>query len=174
MWIHDLWLPGKCPWKQSSMHSLNHLCKLPPDKIVIFMFTCILNRMKSPLKNLVFIYNSHYLIFKLYARHIDEENLYLFFTIFTRAFYLFYFFKNFFVFCPFKAAPAAYGGSQARSRIGATATPDLSHVCILHHSSRQHRIFNPLSEARGWNCNLMVPSQIHLRCPKTGTPTHAF
>ena len=30
----------------------------------------------------------------------------------------------------------------------ATATPDLSHVCNLHHSSWQCRILNPLSEAR--------------------------
>ena len=31
----------------------------------------------------------------------------------------------------------------------ATATPDLSHVWDLHHSSRQRQILNPLSEARG-------------------------
>ena len=30
----------------------------------------------------------------------------------------------------------------------ATATPDLSHICDLHHSSWQRRILNPLSEAR--------------------------
>ena len=30
----------------------------------------------------------------------------------------------------------------------ATAIWDLSHVCDLHHSSRQHRILNPLSKAR--------------------------
>ena len=42
----------------------------------------------------------------------------------------------------------------------ATATPDLSHVCDLHHHSWQHRILNPLSEARGQNHNLMVPSRI--------------
>ena len=28
----------------------------------------------------------------------------------------------------------------------ATAMPDPSHVCHLHHSSQQHRILNPLSE----------------------------
>ena len=51
----------------------------------------------------------------------------------------------FFVFCPFRAAPAAYGGSQATGLIGAvaaglhtaTARPDTSGVCDLHHSSRQ-------------------------------------
>ena len=30
----------------------------------------------------------------------------------------------------------------------ATATPDLSHVCDLHHTSRQRRTLNPLSEAK--------------------------
>ena len=30
----------------------------------------------------------------------------------------------------------------------ATATPDLSRFCDLHHSSRQRWILNPLSEAR--------------------------
>ena len=30
----------------------------------------------------------------------------------------------------------------------ATAMPDLRHVCDLHHSSWQHQISNPLSEAR--------------------------
>ena len=30
----------------------------------------------------------------------------------------------------------------------ATAMQDLSSICNLHHSSQQHRILNPLSEAR--------------------------
>ena len=30
----------------------------------------------------------------------------------------------------------------------ATATPDLSRICDLHHSSWQHHILNPLSEAK--------------------------
>jgi len=30
----------------------------------------------------------------------------------------------------------------------ATARPDPSRVCDLHHSSQQHQILNPLSEAR--------------------------
>ena len=29
-----------------------------------------------------------------------------------------------------------------------TATQDPSHICDLHHSSRKHRILDPLSEAR--------------------------
>ena len=42
----------------------------------------------------------------------------------------------------------------------ATATQDLSCICDLHHSSRQHRILNPLSEARDGTCILMDASQI--------------
>ena len=53
------------------------------------------------------------------------------------------------------ATAAAYGGSQARGRIGAAAavlghsqaTPDLSHTGNLGHSLWQHQILNPLSEA---------------------------
>ena len=46
----------------------------------------------------------------------------------------------FFVFCPFRATPAAYGGFQAKGLIRAVAraiaTPDLSSVCSLHPSSQ--------------------------------------
>ena len=52
----------------------------------------------------------------------------------------------------------------------ATAMPDLSHICNLHHSSWQHRILNPLSEARDQSRNLMVPSLIHFRCAMMGNP----
>ena len=37
----------------------------------------------------------------------------------------------------------------------ATAMPDLSHVCDLHHSSRQRWILNSLREARDGTCILM-------------------
>ena len=43
----------------------------------------------------------------------------------------------------------------------ATATPDLSHVCDLYHSSQQCQILNPLSKDRDQTHNLIVPSQIH-------------
>ena len=51
---------------------------------------------------------------------------------------------------------AAYGNSQARGCIGATvaayttviASPDLNHICDLHHSSRQLQIPDPMSEAK--------------------------
>ena len=62
----------------------------------------------------------------------------------------------FFFFAFSRSTPAAYGGSQARGRIGAIAA-GLHHrhsdagselVCDLHHSSWQRWILNPLSEAR--------------------------
>ena len=81
--------------------------------------------------------------------------------IYFDTYFLFFFFF-------FSATPAAYEGSQAR---GATAAglrhshrkPDPSCVCNLHHSSRQHRILNPLSKAWDRTCNLMVPSRIRFR-----------
>ena len=43
----------------------------------------------------------------------------------------------------------------------ATTTQDQSHVCDLHHSSRQCWILNPLSGARDQTCILMDTSQVH-------------
>ena len=88
----------------------------------------------------------------------------------------------FLFFCLFRATPVAYGGSQARVYLElqlpvyttATATWDLSRICNLHQSSRQHQILNPLSEARDQTRNHMVPSRIHFRCTTMGTPTHPF
>ena len=42
----------------------------------------------------------------------------------------------------------------------ATAMPDPSHIYSLHHSSQQHWILNPLSEARDGTRNLMDPSWV--------------
>ena len=36
----------------------------------------------------------------------------------------------------------------------------LNHVCDLHHSSWQHQILNPLSEARDQTCILIDTSQV--------------
>ena len=54
----------------------------------------------------------------------------------------------------------------------ATAMPDPRHVCKLHHSSQQHQILNPQSEARDRTHNFMVPSRIPLYCVIMGT-THS-
>ena len=82
-------------------------------------------------------------------------------------------------FCFFWGKPTAYGGFQARGLIGATAA-SLRHShsnarskpCLwpTHHSSQQHWILNPLSEARDWTCNRMVPSLIQFCCATTELP----
>ena len=76
------------------------------------------------------------------------------------------------------AISMAYGGSQARERIGAAAAG-------LHHSRSnagsetllwptpqltETQILNPLSEARDQTRNLMVTSRICFYCTPTGTP----
>ena len=90
----------------------------------------------------------------------------------------------FFFLLVFRAAPAAYGSSKARSRIRAIATGlataramrDPSCICNLHHSSWQWQclIPNPLSEARVWTCNLTDTSRIHFCCATMGIPWIIF
>ena len=63
---------------------------------------------------------------------------------------------------------------QLLAYVTATATWDLSCVCNLHHSPRQSRILNPLSEARDRTRNLTVPSWIRFHCATTGTPCQAI
>ena len=82
----------------------------------------------------------------------------------------------------FRAAPAVYGGSQARDQIWARAA-------CLHHSHSNTRskpglqptpqltqcqILNPLREARGQTYNLMVTSWIHFHWATAGTPEALF
>ena len=52
----------------------------------------------------------------------------------------------------------------------ATATPDLSRNCDLHHSSQQCQIPGPLSEARDGTRILVDISWIHFHCATTGMP----
>ena len=52
----------------------------------------------------------------------------------------------------------------------ATATPDLSHVCDLQHSSQQHWIPNPLSEAKDLTHILIDTSHTCFCCTTIGTP----
>ena len=65
-------------------------------------------------------------------------------------------------------------GLQLPADTTATATQDLSRICNLHHSSRQHRILNPLSEVRDRTHGLMAPCRIHFRCAMAGTPNTPF
>ena len=90
--------------------------------------------------------------------------------------------RGIFLFLLFRAAPATYRGSQARGLIGvqlpayatATATPDPSRVCDLHHNSRQRRILHPLSEVRDGTHNFLAPNQIRIRCATMETPRGGF
>ena len=56
----------------------------------------------------------------------------------------------------------------------ATETRDLSRICNLHHSSQQHRIPNPLSEARDRTHILVDISWICFCCVTMGTPLKTF
>ena len=49
---------------------------------------------------------------------------------------------------------------QLLSYATATAMPDPSHICALHHSSRQCQVLNPLSEARDQTSVLMDTSWV--------------
>ena len=56
----------------------------------------------------------------------------------------------------------------------ATATPDPSHVCNLHHSSWQLGILNLLSKARDWTLVLLDTSRICYCWATTGTPAASY
>ena len=68
----------------------------------------------------------------------------------------------------FRAPGAAYGSSrlgieselQLPAYIIATATPDLSCICDLHHSSQGRWILNPLTEVRNRTHALMDTSWV--------------
>ena len=61
-------------------------------------------------------------------------------------------------------------GVQLPAYATATAMPDLSPVCHLHHSSWQCQILNPVSEARDWTCSLMDPHWVCYRWAMMVTP----
>ena len=61
-------------------------------------------------------------------------------------------------------------GLKSELHLPATATRDPSHVCDLHHSSRQRWILNPLSEARDPTHILMETSWVRYHWATTGTP----
>ena len=75
-----------------------------------------------------------------------------------------------------------FRGSQSRGPVRATAaayttgtaTLYLSHVCYLHHSSWQHHVLNPLSEARDWTHVFMDASQARYCWATMGTLSFFF
>ena len=66
--------------------------------------------------------------------------------------------------------PGVELGLQLPAYATATAMWDPSHVCDLHHSSRQHQIHNPQREARDQTHVLADTNQVHYYWPMTGTP----
>ena len=62
---------------------------------------------------------------------------------------------------------------QLLAHTTATATPDLSRVCDLHHSSQQHQIRNPPSKTKDGTFVLMDMGQIRFHWATTGTPVVA-
>ena len=89
---------------------------------------------------------------------------------------LLFYFILFIYFC--RAAPVAYGSSQARGQIRAvaagyttaTAMPDLSCICDLCCSSRQSQILNPLKGARDQTRILVDAHHVHDHWATMGTP----
>ena len=80
-------------------------------------------------------------------------------------------------FFSFRAAPVAYGGSQARGQTRAAAailhhshSNSRSKPRLRHHSSQQRWILNPLSEARDWTHILMDTNRVHFHWTTMGTP----
>ena len=92
----------------------------------------------------------------------------------------FYFFK-FFYFLLFRATPLAYGGSQARGPIRATAAGSQYSQHQIQAWSATYTTahwntgsFNPLSKAGNQTCVVMDASQIRFHWATTGTPHLAF
>ena len=91
-------------------------------------------------------------------------------------FFIFLFFKLFFL-SLFRATFTAYGGSQARGPIGATAAGH-SHS---HSNTRSEpplrptpQLTDPLIKTRDWTCLLMDTSQIRFHCTIMRTPLYSF
>ena len=67
------------------------------------------------------------------------------------------------------ATPMAYGSSQTRGSNFPHHNVDLSCVFHLHHSSQQHQILNPLSEAKDQTGVPMDPSLVRYCRATMGT-----
>ena len=109
-----------------------------------------------------------FLVQNLFKNIIGQLQLFLFFFIFYFLFFAFFFFFCFFFFFFFFflglhsqhiEVPRLGVESELQLPACATATAvqDLSSICDLLHSSWQHQILNPLSEARDRSCILVNP-----------------
>ena len=63
---------------------------------------------------------------------------------------------------------------QSPAYTTATATPDPSCICDLHHSSREHRILNPLSEARIEPVSSWILARFLSAAPRRELPVCVF
>ena len=145
--------------------------------MVIFFNTFIFSILHC--YNMMYLYffssPTYLLVVNLQRVHCSRLNLLL--TKINTIYHIVYFFSFYFIFCFLGPHPQ----HMEVPRLGvhlellllayptARAMPDPSCICELHHSSWQHRICNPPSEARDETCNLMVPSQIRFHCVMTGT-----
>ena len=87
-----------------------------------------------------------------------------FFLFLTKVYYYYYYYYHFCFLGPHSwhmEVPRLGVKSELQGLASdtATATPDLSRICNLNHSSEQHHILNPLSEARDRTYVLMYTSQ---------------
>ena len=91
---------------------------------------------------------------KLFYEEICDLEIYVMFYLFSR--FSFSFSSFFFFFLPFRAAPTAYGGSQARGEMGAVAAraivmQDPSHVCEPTPQLMATRDPQPIERGQGSN-----------------------
>ena len=66
----------------------------------------------------------------------------------------------------------AHDTATAMPAPGRSVTPTC--ICDLCCNLQQRQILNPLSKAKDWTCNLMVPTWICFCCTTLGTPTLTF
>ena len=112
------------------------------------------------------ILSFHLLAFLVRQPNVDEFSQLLFFREFLFLLLLLFFFPNLLV----RAAPMAYGSSQARGRIGTAAYTTATAMWDLSRSSWQCWILNPVSGASDQTYILMDTSQISFCCATLGTP----
>ena len=104
-----------------------------------------------------------------------QHNDYIYVCVYVLSSYqiLFFFFRFLELHSWNMEVPRLGDESELQLRAYTIATTlDLSHVCDLHHSSRQCWVLNPLSMAR--DQTLIVTSQICFCCTTTGTPSSDY